>query len=184
MDNDLFQKLKALEKRNEIVSIFTDRNNADTWLSGFIESISKEHIILKHVSPEGKYDGFVARRLDDIFRLDFDGIYEHRLLKLYNTQKQFHEDIFTNKEPNCGNLFKLILQAARTWGLVVTISIDENQENIIGFVKELNSNIIAISKISYEGSNDGECSFYLSDIVSINCDTSDEIVYKLLYTYN
>lgn len=184
MDNDFFQKLKNLEMKNEIISIFTDRNNADTWSSGFIESLSKEHIILKHISPIGRYDGFIARRLDNIFRLDYDGIYEHRLLKLYNMQVQSHKSIFTNNECIEENLFNKLLQFARISNYVITLSIDENdeQEDIIGYVKEIYDNTIEISKINYQGLYDGKSTFCINDIVLINCDTDNEMVYKLLST--
>ena len=183
MDNDFFKKLKVLENNGQIVSIFTDKNNANTWSSGFIEAISEEHIVLKHISPEGRYDGFIARRLNSNYRLDFDGIYEQRLLKLYKIQKQSHGPFIIDKEQIGVNLFKEVLQSAKSTNYVVTICIDEDveQEDIIGFVKEINDKTILISKISYEGIYDGESIFYLKDIISINCNTSDEIIYKLLY---
>jgi hypothetical protein len=187
MNKNFLQKLKTLAKKNKVVSIFSNRNNPDIWSSGFIKSITKEDIILKHISPNGEYDGFLARRLDNIYRVDFDGIYEQRLVKLYKLRKQNHNNSFIEKENSTDDLFLELLEVAKNSNFVVTISIDETglQENIIGFVKEINEDrMVVISKVSFEGFYDGEATFYLDDIVLINCDTSDEVPYKLLFKNN
>lgn len=83
------------------------------------------------------------------------------------------------------HLFKESLEIAQRRNAVVTVCIDEteSQDEIKGFVKSVNSRGVTISRISHDGSDDGESTFFSDDIVKINCDTIDEKILKLLFDH-
>lgn len=183
VDLNIKELLSRCNKENLLVSIYTNRIEPDKFSVGFIEAISNEQILLKHVTEHGLYDGYAVRKLSDVFRVDVNGLYEKRLLKLYQIQNQKHPEKFLkNKISKDSNLFYETLIAAYQDKMVVNICIDETemQESIIGWVNSIKDMEITVSKISYEGFDDGDSIFDLNDIIKINCDSDDERVIGLL----
>lgn len=178
--------LKRSIKESLMISIFSNGYQPEKCSVGFVEKLSNEQVLVKHVTQEGLYDGFIIRKLKDIFRIDIDGQYERRLALLYNIQNQSHLDYFEQIVKKNSNLFKIALEVSKKRNLFVRISIDETeaQEDIIGLVKEVNKKEAVISKISLDGLNDGECFFFIDDIVKMNCDSVEEKALELLYKAN
>lgn len=174
--------LLRAKKEGLIVSIYSNWNEPEKCAVGFVEDISDEQISLKHITPHGLNDGYVIRKLDDIFRVDLNGQYEKRLLILYNLQGQNHANLLQNKTKKDSNLFKEALLSAQKLKMVVSVCIDETeaQESIVGLVKEVIDDEVVISQISFEGLDDGESIFFIDNIVKINCDSLDERALGLL----
>lgn len=103
-------------------------------------------------------NGYVIRKLDNIFRVDVNGQYEQRLSLLYKLQKQQHEDFFKDKVVKESNLFREALIVAKNNGLVVRVCIDETetQEDIAGFVMAVGDSEAVISTISFDGFDNGK----------------------------
>jgi hypothetical protein len=140
---------------------------------------------MKHITPEGLSDGYIVRRLDDIFRIDFNGKYEKRIDLLYKLQQQNHESLFEEQTKKNSDLFKETFISAKDKDLIISICMDEEeiQNDIVGFVKDITTKEVVISRISPEGLNDGESSFFLDDVSKLNCDTVEEKTLKLLYNH-
>lgn len=177
--------LKRSHEESLMVSVYSDRNEPEAFSAGFIDALSAGQFVMKHVTPEGIQDGYIIRRTEDVFRVDVGGEYERRLELLYTLQKQRHEDFITGSVEQASNLFKESPEIAQRRNAVVTVCIDEteSQDEIKGFVKSVNSGGVTISRISHDGSDDGESTFFSDDIVKINCDTADEKILKLLFDH-
>lgn len=94
-ENHILSVLKRSHEESLMVSVYSDRNEPEGFSAGFIDSLSAEQFVLKHVTPEGIQDGYIIRRTEDVFRVDAGGEYERRLELLYTLQKQRHEDFIT-----------------------------------------------------------------------------------------
>jgi hypothetical protein len=182
-ENIFLSHLNRSIKENVMISVFSNENEPDKCSTGFIETISDEQFVMKHVTPNGKYDGYAIRKLDDIFRIDFNGDYERRLSLLYNLQNQSHRDFFVGKVKKENNLFSEALLASQKTNIVVNVCIDEteSQEDIVGFVKRVKGSEVVISRVSFEGSDDGESIFTIKDIVKMNIDAEDERMFTVLF---
>lgn len=180
----LFLKQSMVEK--VIVSIFSNRNQPDACSVGYVEAITEDQVLLNHVTPTGLADGIVIRRLEDVFRVDINGLYEQKLHRLYFLQHQSHQTLLLDPANTETNLFNEILIQAQKLGLIVNVCIDETetQDNIIGLTKEVSKFEVVISRISEYGLVDGESILLLDDIVKLNCDTDEEHILKLLYQDN
>lgn len=66
-----------------------------------------------------------------IFRVDVSGEYERRLDLLYHLQDQKHGNLITKEVTEDLNVIEEVLTAAKTKNLIVTICIDEDQEDIM-----------------------------------------------------
>lgn len=114
--------------------------------------------------------------------MDINGHYEQKLNKLYRMQKQSHPQVFIYKIKTEGNLICEVLKKAQECKFIVNICIDssELQESIIGFVNEIMDIDLVISRISENGSYDGESVILINDIVKLNCDSCEDQSLKLL----
>lgn len=168
-----------------VVSVYSDQNEPANCSVGFIDALSSEQFVMKHITPEGINDGYIIRRLKDIFRVDINGEYERKIGLLYSLQKQKHEDFIKKAETENDNLFVESLIIARNQNLIITVCIDEteNQDDVVGFVKDVNSKGITIARISFNGIGDGESTFLVEDVIKMNCDTTDEKTLKLLFSH-
>ncbi|AUS09487.1 hypothetical protein C1X05_12120 [Laceyella sacchari] len=184
-ESRILEALKRSLYKGMIVSVYSDRNQPGNFSAGFIDAISDEQFVMKHVTPEGTNDGYIMRRIEDVFRVDVHGEYEQRLRLLYTLQKQRHEDFLNGAVTEQSNLFVESLTIAQARNLIVTICIDEteSQDDITGFVKEINTEEVTIARISSNGSNDGESIFLIEDITKMNCDTTAERLIKQLYNH-
>ncbi len=184
--NDFLSILREAYKRNDMVAVYTDPSHPECAIVGYIDSLSAKQIAMKHVTPEGISDGYVIRRIEDVFRVDVNGEYERRLAQLYQLQNQQHEDLFPQSVTLQSDLFREGLIIAQEGNFVVAICMDETEEqmNLVGFVKKVRSQTVTLSRISVDGLDDGESTFFIDDIVRMNCNTADERNLKLLYEYH
>lgn len=184
-ENVIIAALKRSLNEGVMVSVYSSHIEPDKCSIGYIDLISSEHFIMKHVTPDGKSDGYIVRKIEDVFRVDFNGEYEKNLELLYRLQKQQHQQFVKNNKIEEINLFEETLIFAQKNNLVVTICIDEteNQDDIVGFVKNINVQGVTISRISLNGLEDGETSVFIEHIIKIDCDTIDEKKYMLLFAH-
>jgi len=186
LDTVVISTLQKLMKHNTIVSIYPDINNSECFSVGFIEAMSNDHIIIKSISKNGQYDGYIIRKIENIFRVDFDGDYEKRLKILYEIQKQEHHKLIQKKARKDTNLFREALKSSMSNKYVVSIELiftdEEEGEGLFGWVKNISETEVLISKLSYYGHDDGCSIIRFDNIAAINCDTDDEIALRLLNT--
>jgi len=164
---------------NTIVSVFDDIKEANTFAAGFVHGVSSEHVLLKHVTPRGKYDGFRVIFLEDIFKIKIRSSYDKKLEKLYFRQKQSHPRFDLKSE----SLIKDILHYAQSNELIISATLNySGVDDLTGYVNEISTNMIIIESVSESGGKDGICTVNIDDITSLVCDTEDKIMLRLLST--
>jgi hypothetical protein len=175
--------LNEAHSKKEVISIFTDKDQTDKCSTGYILAISKEQIILNHLSSRGCYDGYVLRNTDYIYRVDIDTDYESRLATLYNKQGQNHPKIIETKKLNTNLLYKL-LNASKCKNLFVSLGIDadNHQEDIVGRISSVNNQCVSVARASSSGLQSGTSFVFLRDIQFVNCDTESEQLLSLMST--
>lgn len=169
-----------------IVSIFSNRNQPDKCSVGYVAKISGDEVLINHVTTTGLNDGYVVRKLKDVYRIDINGQYEKKLHGLYTLQNQIHKELIKKEMSDDLNLFEEVLIESQKDILIVNICIDESEEqdSIIGYVNSVDDKEVVISRISENGLSDGESVILIDDIVKINCDSTDERILKLLHQRN
>lgn len=174
-ESNIYDFLKKSLDENLVVSVFSDREQPEKCAVGYVASISDDQVLINHITPTGLYDGYVIRKLEDIFRIDTDGQYEKKMNQLYTLKKQMHEEFIPCKVKH-GNLFKAALTASQKSELIVNFCIDETevQDSMIGFVKEVNDNEVVINQVTEYGVDDCHSVVLLDDIIKLNCDSVDE----------
>ncbi len=169
--------LTNLKNNNKIVSIYSDTYNTDKFSCGFIANISDEFLIIKNISPCGKYDGFLLKSIEKIYRVEFEGKYEKMIERLYEIQNQKHEEI----PKFSGTLLNDLLIFSNKNSFVITIELcDSNLDDIQGYVSKMDDTKVKIESLDENGENDGFSYVMIDDITHISCNTENEIKLKLL----
>lgn len=159
---------KAL-KEGKIISIYDEQNNSNVFSAGIVKGFTKEEIIIKKLNKEGKFDGTMIMKINNIVRIQYDGVYEKKLqilstLKIENEIKEIEFDF--NKHP-----ILEILKTAKKYNKIVNIVIDEDANEIIGYVNSIEGDFLEINTITIDGFSDGITIFKISNIQRIDFDT-------------
>lgn len=159
---------------SKVISVFCDRSRPETHLSGYMGGLSDDEMILKHISKDGFYDGFILIHLSDIFRIDFDGKYEQKLQTLYEYRKQIHPIIGEHE-----SLYLSLLCFCKAQNLIVSIELEESQ--LAGFLIHFDYDSVRLLVIDDYGMPNGETVVDSNEILSIAVDTSSEQNMRILY---
>ena len=172
----MFDDLLASIKNEELLSVYTDVENTDTFSAGFLQAISEGFLLLSHVTPYGMYDGYLVKISNNVYRIERDGKYENILTKLYTYKQQKHEkvDIIEN------NIVRSILYLAKARGYFVTMQLLESgYENIQGKIIDVGE-VLTILQYDNYGEENGEAVINILSISELYCDTEKEQTLKLL----
>lgn len=178
-----FDVLQKAKEDDALVAIYTNPDNSRAFLAGWVEMISNEHVVLRHLSPHGRYDGYTLQYLERIFRVDTNGRYLERLQFLYNARRQeVHAGLL--KGANAENsLLVEMLAAAKRNDLLVALEIAAD-DNEVGAVKQINSDSVVIEVLDLLGTPDSETTVLLDAISEIRCDDERLQSLKLLSNWH
>lgn len=172
----MIEKIQLCFEKRKVVSLYYDLNNMDAHLTGYIEGFSGEEILVAHISSHGLYDGYILKRIDEIYRIDYDGKYEKKIERLYTIKQQSHKKIPFNND------MKTILEDALHFAQNnnYIISLEFSDSYISGIIDSFNDRLISIRIVEDDGSESGISVIEFSDIDTISVDTDDEQDIKLL----
>lgn len=185
-NNLLFDSLRSSQKERKIISVFSDEAEPENCSCGYIVKLSNSQFLMQSISPEGSSDGYIVRKTDDIFRVDFEGVYEKKIGLLYKLRNQTHSNSLDHSNITVNsNLFYEVLMDAKERKLVVSISLDADQDSITGFVKNIDYHSLTASilKLTEQGEKDGTTLFSIEDVEKLDYDTSDEKTLQLLFNF-
>ena len=80
-------------RTQKVVSLYFDKDNPFSHLTGRILQIRQNEVLIAHISMHGCYDGYILKRIDDLYRVDVDGKYEQKIGRLYSIKGQSHPSI-------------------------------------------------------------------------------------------
>ena len=167
---------------DEIISVFCNPEDNYGSVVGFLASLDETHFVLKHVTVNGRYDGYVLRCKDQIFRIDEKTSYEISLQKLYKHYGENHINFDIN-----GPLLTGFLNFAKKNDFIVGIGVkDYEYSSIIGFVKSTNETekTVMIRQVNNDGIFDGYSTVSFDSIVRMSCDCEKDHTIKILNSLN
>lgn len=174
----IYSKLNEFCKKHEIVSVFSDENAPTKFCAGFILDISNGYVLIAHITPAGLYDGYIIKKIEDIFKLKSDDEYCVKVIKLYNIQKQTHSKIPKTTDSPIINL----LHYANEHELIVCGElVDSEYDDFQGYVVNISNGYVTIKCIDDFGKENGTVLFLADDITHLVCDSESEISLKLLF---
>ena len=167
---------KCFESKS-IGSFFCDQAESGKHLTGYVAAYNNDELLIKHISPNGYYDGFILIHISDLFRIDIAGQYEQKITTLYMLREQNHPNI------NCAGeciLFGL-MEFAQNNQLIVSLELDDCV--LSGFVQSFSEDHVHLAVLDEYGRTDGDTYLLSDEILSVALDTSTEQNIKLLNSH-
>jgi len=176
--DNLFSTLLDSNKQGEIISVFTNLEESQKFSVGVVSEIFENEIIINHYLPNGKYDGFIVKQIDEIYKIEKGSKYLKKIKKLSHLHQAVHDKLEREQD----NGFFTLLTYAFNNKKVVSIELFGSENNdAVGFVKKIDGNSCTIAALDEYGEEDGFAIFSIEDITHLSCDGDEEIVLKLLH---
>jgi hypothetical protein len=182
--NKIFTKLQDAIRNNKIVAIYKDIQKPDQCIVGKPEYLTKYEFLLQSISPDGFSDGYVVRKINNIWKVESDEEYPLAIEKLAKHRNTKLKPFFENHS-DIENVFLKLLQLAKEKKLLVTIFQNcENDYSYTGIIKNVDKKNVKLSVYNFYGEYQEDYTINNSDISFIDCDTLYEQDIKILMSYN
>ncbi|MEG1193480.1 MAG: hypothetical protein RSG50_09685, partial [Clostridia bacterium] len=93
----------------EVLCIYCDNANTNTFSAGIIQDSDEAFVLINHLTPDGDYDGYMLRRIDDIYLIESNNKYALSLCKMYAQKEKKH--MMIGKDP--GSIMERLLKYAK-----------------------------------------------------------------------
>lgn len=162
--------LEEFKNNRNIVSLFTDSEDALGYCSGIILDYDEDYLLFNSIE-DGKDDGLMLFNTSDIFRINIDGKHEKKLDSLFdkNNKKEYNLEY---KE----SLLDTVLNYSKENNLVISVCLDYSLFDgyIMGFVSSYDEDTLIIDSYDEFGEADGKTYINIDDIGHIMVLSSSE----------
>jgi hypothetical protein len=167
--------------KDEIIAVFCEPNDDYSNVYGFANQIDDNYFVSNEISTRGKYDGYMLRKTEDIFRIDCGSYYEVSLRKVAKSLNIKHREI-----PVGNNVFMNYIRFAKDSKLVVGVCVNEyGRYDITGYIEGIDeeAETLTIQIISHnkEGAFDGFTIVAFDEVLRMCCDSEGD---RFLQTLN
>ncbi len=172
-------QLKELMKDHAVASVFTDPNNPDDFIAGYVCFVGARTALVSSITPYGRADGFFAIRLTAVLEVQFDSLYAERLELLLKLNGEEPQELTVAGEDDA--IVKLLgWSGAR--GRAVTLW--TASETYAGFATEVNDLYMTLAPVDFMGGRLPEMTFRLTDIEMVSAGSEEETMYERLDDYH
>ncbi len=156
---------KAMNDKS-LVSIYTDRNETDSFLVGFVLASSEQFILIQSVSSDGLNDGLELCETKEIYRVDINGKYESKIMKLWKNANQ--EVVY--KVPQDITLASFAAYTQENNYMVSIETCNSELHDSFGLVENVAEDHIVIKGYDKYGAEDGLNYIKFDCITRFSCD--------------
>lgn len=158
----------------ELICVYSNETDTESFAAGYVVGVSKDDIILYHLTPRGTYDGYLLLPIDNIFLTEYNTRYTKKLYNL--SQIQFHENMSYFKNES---LKSCLLKYAHENDFVVEVQlVNSGLNDVVGKVFSFDEEKVIVDKYTEYGEQDGQAVFNILDITRLSCDNEEERTIK------
>lgn len=180
--NLILEIIRESKDQNKFISIWNYSDN-ESFYFGKVLSFTDELTILQHYTKYGKKDGIIVLKNSEIISIDYDD--EYTLYMSYvvkNSEKIFQEEEFVFDFIEDENWQYNLLKQLEGKTNILT-ALDINNENYIGFIKQVEEETFIIALIDSLGESNGFSIFKTLDINEIKVNDQENRKRLLLYNF-
>lgn len=180
-DGFLVYQLKRLKELNILTSLFIDPSNPDDFVAGFVTAVSPRQVMMRSVSPFGRYDGFMVVRLCDISQVIGEDDYALRLSHLLKARSENESSTSLSEiEVIEGeDMVHALCRTAQQENMTVTLWLHDDIEHI-GRVQYLDDMRVIIGEVDYFGQYPQPLTIPLREIEMASVGSEDDMMYQIL----
>lgn len=168
--------LKECMKENRVASFYFNKEDHCKHNTGFVIACNEDEFLVAHINARGEYDGFIRNRLEDVYRIEYGGDYEHKISQLYQLKNQSHPVMEIDPE----NLLFSLLEHAKQNQLLVTFEMED--ESVVGYVASYDD-YISLDEVDFYGRSQGKSIIDINELTVLACDGDDEQDLKLIHAF-
>lgn len=147
--SDMYHVLECIKEKEQLISVFNDPEENDSFAVGYITELNQEELLLKYYSPQGLYDGYRWMRVEDIFQCGTDGCYEKRVPYFCEAQNDGNIGFAPeNDQDILKELFRFSMEKEKL--LVFELP----SEYITGYIRSYSEELLEIQSIDDSGQED------------------------------
>ncbi|AGW14186.1 hypothetical protein [Megalodesulfovibrio gigas] len=160
--------LAKAKKDGTMVATHINPADQSSCSVGFVYYVDENWYILKSYAPDGSDDGYEIRRTNDLFRVDMQGVYESKIEFLSKHHQEFRHRVEIPTIKSNDNLIGEILQALVASNAIGVFWTTDDDDSIIGFVKEYDSEWVTVQIVDDYGRVDSLVAVKHSEIRAID----------------
>lgn len=159
-----------LKKNKELVCVYSDTTDPESFSAGYITGVTDENMIIFHLTPKGKYDGYILLSIDNIFLMEYNTKYSKKLQKI--SDSLLNNDIVYFESDD---LKLSLLEYARENNFIIEVQlINSGINDVIGKVAIVEDGLVKIDRYNEYGESDGQAVFNISNITRLVCDSEED----------
>ena len=145
-------------------------------MAGYIEALNTRHVILRSVSPFGRYDGFILVRVADVTMAIGEDDYAERLRLLLHYRGEQPTAPFSLREGE--DYLHAMCRNAQEGGRVITLWTADSE--YVGKVERLDDMRVTIGRLDFFGENPVSETIALRDVEQASFGAEDDCLYEVL----
>lgn len=168
----MIDMIKHCYEKKKIASFYYDAADTNAHLTGYIDQFNETELLIAHISEHGYYDGFILKKVEDLYRIDCGGEYEQKIENLYYSKKQTHRVIQKNYRDGKKSILYNIFDYAKNNELVVSLEFEDNC--LSGLIDRYDNGLIYLSILNDYGILNGRAVINIDEVLTVSVDTDDE----------
>lgn len=151
--------------------IYTNIDETDKFNYGMVIAVGLDDFAIYEISPDGKYDGVVAKKISSVIKIETDSEYIREMLEKTPDSELRLFDMPSDAE----NVSFYLLESAMKTQKIVSIELaDCGYFNAVGFVKNITETTVQILQVTNDGDEDGFAYVPIDIITEVSYFTEDE----------
>ncbi|MDO4547059.1 MAG: hypothetical protein Q4D04_03075 [Clostridia bacterium] len=172
-------QLKELMRENLIALIYTDPDNPDDFIAGYIRNVNARTLLLASITPFGQPDGFYAIRISTVLDVLYDNVYAERLALLMELSGTSARNMSIREDQDA---LEALLSMCAENGRAVTVW--TATECYSGYVAHVNDLFLELEPVDFMGRRCIAMTFRLIDLDMVSVFSDEEVMYERLDRYH
>jgi hypothetical protein len=162
MNKEMQKRLYDIVGTDNLVSIYTDTDEPDTFTLGYLLQMDNENLLMNMIDSFGEENGFCIINLSDIFIFDGDKMYSEKINKLFIIKNQKRKYIANLGIDPINTFLKHVVDN--------NLLIEANEDdNYIGRVSYFSGEILVLQLIDNYCNDMGTATIDMDNINTLKC---------------
>ena len=153
------------------MQLYSNPDETDRFVFGRVLAADEDFAAILMASPYGHYDGVLIKPCEYFYRIDEDGSYTERMIRLID----FDIDSIPAWNFTDDGVLRQGLEFARCNNKIVSCELlHSGYDDVCGFIEAFDDDICIVKLVDADGNDDGTAHFGISDVTQLSIDSEDE----------
>jgi hypothetical protein len=174
--------LKDALASQELVSIYADPSRPGSCSVGKIYSIGKTVFAMKSMTQDGRDDGILLRKVENVFKIEGGGKYEKKIGFLHEEQLRLVKDRTYDLKQFADFSTALRYASKQKFVISVWMEMDDDDEYQSGYISSITTKTFKLDRLDDFGIANGFSVLKIEYIQGMDIDGSNERALNVLHS--